>query len=670
MAPNGGPDRALAPRATLVALAYGLLTSAACFDSGLRFIEPEPTPPPKPLCNVGDLRCTPTAVEICSEGADGAAWTVQDDCAEKDLVCAPVLFECKTCIPNEAFCKGQDTALCDGSGDAFSVTGTCDPSLGQACRAGGCPNLCERAREEKSNVGCEYWGVDLDNAMIDSARNAAAQQFAIVVSNPQPDVPVEVTIYQDEGIPGGAHDEVEIASAIIAPLNLRVFKLGPREVDGSPEGEYDTGTHTAVTRHGYRVASDFPVVAYQFNPLENVNVFSNDASLLKPREALTFETGLSLNYVVASWPQTIAITDDPNTNFSSSNPINLRSFLTIVATLDGTRVIVEPTTAVLGGGPVPDLMPGESFEITLDAYDVLNLETPNVNAFNADFTGTLIQSDNPIAVFAGGEASDAPNFDSLIYRRCCADHLEEQLDPVRTAGKRFALAHSPDRTPVVQAAGGELGVAPEPEFFRFVGTVPQQTVIETTLPPPDDRHTLNGNGDFREVATTHDFLATADRPIHVVQVMASQAAANVPRELPGGDPSLLVVPPIEQFRPDYVFLTPDKYAFDFVSIVAPPDASVTLDGARLDGTLCAIFPTDGLSDEERAGSVEWITYRCQLSFATVDPDTGEVMEGQQNDGVHRVVANAPVGVSVFGFDAFVSYAYAAGTELRGIAPPQ
>ena len=32
--------------------------------------------------------------------------------------------------------------------------------------------------------------------------------------------------------------------------------------------------------------SSVPVVAYQFNPLENVNVFSNDASLLKPAEAL------------------------------------------------------------------------------------------------------------------------------------------------------------------------------------------------------------------------------------------------------------------------------------------------------------------------------------------------------------------------------------------------
>jgi hypothetical protein len=43
-----------------------------------------------------------------------------------------------------------------------------------------------------------------------------------------------------------------------------------------------------------------------------------------------------------------------------------------------------------------------------------------------------------------------------------------------------------------------------------------------------------------------------------------------------------------------------------------------------------------------------------------------VMPGLQNDGVHRIVSNAAVGVLVFGWDSFVSYGYAAGTELEEI----
>lgn len=604
--------------------------------------------------------------------ADGAAaWQIVDDCAAQDLVCAPKLLACTECQPDENFCEGAELRLCEPDGFGSSVVMTCDYQAGYACREGACVHLCSRALEEKSNVGCEYWAVDLDNAMIDVTRNAQAQQYAVVVSNPQPDIPVDVTIFQDDGAPGDAPAPFEIAEVTIPPLNLRVFKLGPREVDGSPEGEFNTGTGSALSRKAYKITTDFPVVAYQFNPLENVNVFSNDASLLKPREALTFDgDGLDVAYVVGSWPQTIAITNDPNTNFSANNPINLKVFLTVVGTQPDTRVSVTPTVYVKGGTGVPETAQNDQLEVELDAFDVLNLETIDVNAFGHDFTGTIIRADKPVAVFTGSEASDAPNFDILAERRCCADHLEEQLDPVRTAGKLFSLAHSPSRTATVLAAGGDLAVAPEPEYFRFIAIRDDFTTIQTTLPPPEDVIKLYRMGDWYEVLTTRDFLAESDQPIHVIQVNASQDAANVPRGLPGGDPSLLVVPPREQFRADYVFLTPDKYAFDFVTIVAPAEATLTLDDVGLGSQSCKLNPTDGLTNDERGDTpILWITYTCQLGFATVNPDTGEVLPGMQNDGVHRIVATHPVGVTVFGFDAYVSYSYAAGTELRELAPP-
>jgi hypothetical protein len=648
---------------------YLAIAGASCFESGTRWLPPLPAEPVEPVCALGDLRCT-SALEECVEVGGAADWVVIDDCAAKGKLCAPGLFACVSCLPNAPYCDGQEARLCGTDGESSELLAICDPSKGEACRSGGCPHLCDLAAQEKSNVGCEYWPVDLDNAMLDPTRNAAAQQYAVVVSNPQPDVPVEVVIHRDDGDPGGEADIVEIARAVIAPLNLRVFKLGPREVDGSPLGEFDTGTHSALTRAAFRVTSDFPVVAYQFNPLENVNVFSNDASLLKPTEAFTYDnTDVVLAYVVAGWPQTIAHTDNPNTNFSSANPINLRSFLTIVGTRANTTVRVRPTTTVIAGDGIPGSTPGGLIELTLGPFDVANLETPNMNAFGADFTGTLVEADQPVAVFVGSEASDAPSFETLSERRCCADHLEEQLDPVRAAGKKFAIAHSPSRTATVTEAGAKIGVAPEPEYVRFVATRPTATVIHTTLPPPHDLIQLFKVGDFAEVTTYGDFLAESSEPIHVVQVMASQDAANVPRELPGGDPSLLVLPPREQFRSDYVFLTPDKYAFDFVTIVASPQAAVFLDGIALDSGICEVGATDGLSDEEREGPPELVTYRCQLSFGLVDPNTGAVSEGIQNDGVHRVTASEPVGVVVFGFDAFVSYAYAAGTELREIAPP-
>ncbi len=653
-------------RLSLLALAASL--PFACLERGDRWLDIEPPPP---SCISGRLRCT-TAVERCEGSGSRAEWTVVDDCAAIDKICVDGIFECKTCIPDGFFCDGLDVRKCGSDGESSSMVETCDPSEGRACRNGSCDQLCETARVEKSNVGCEYWAVDLDNANIDATSNAAAQQFAVVVSNAQPDVPVVVTIEQDDSVPGAVNAPYEIASATIAPFNLEVFKLGPREVDGSGPGEFDTGTHTALTRHAFRIKSDFPVVAYQFNPLENVSVFSNDASLLYPREALDFggEAQL-LNYVVLGWPQTIAATDDPATNFNPLDPTNLRASLTIVGTTQYTHVRVVTSTMVVGGGPVAETPPGGEIEIDLGPFDVLNLETGD---FNADFTGTQIHSNKPVVVFSGGEASDAPHFDTLADRFCCADHLEDQLSPIRTAGKTFAIPHTPNRGDAARAAGADLESIPEPEYVRFVATQEQGAYISTTLPAPNEYILLEGLGSMAEVEVFDHFIATSTDPIIVGQVMASQRATSVPRAgFPGGDPSLEMIPPLEQARTDYVFLTPDKYAFDFVSIVAPFGAVVLLDSQTISDQTCLLAPADGLSAEERGTpNPPYVVYTCQLSFPTINDDVDPpiINPSNQNDGVHRVSANAPVFVSVVGWDAFVSYAYAAGSDLREIAPPQ
>lgn len=645
-----------------VAFALGALAASCRFDRSDRWetVKTAATP----ACGTGDVRCSGALLERCNDARTG--WDVVEDCGGEGLVCATSLLACAPCQPNQLGCDGQTVVRCSENGQIATSIQTCDTSAGIACRGGGCDDLCQTAKQKKSNVGCEYWAVDLDNAMIDATSNAAAQQFAIVVSNPQPDVAAHVVIEQDDGTPGGAHAPKTMATATIAPLELQVFKLGPREVDGSPDGEFDTGTGTALTRHAYRVASQVPVVAYQFNPLENVNVFSNDASLLKPVEALTYTPGtMDAAYVVAGWPQTIAATDDPDTNFNPSAPIDLRAFLTIVGTRSGTHVRVTSAVRVIPGGPVAETPAGGVIETTLDPFDVLNLET---GGFNADFTGSLVEADQPIVVFSGSEASDAPYFQKLSNRFCCADHLEDQLDPIRTAGKSFVLSHTPSRTKAIAAAGAKVGVVPEPEYFRVVAVTEAGADVTTTLPPPDDSFHLAGRGAYRDLTTTRDAVLRSAQPVIVADVQASQEAAGIHRGLPGGDPSLVILPPTEQYRPDYVFLTPDKYSFDFIDVIAPPDATVLLDQQKLDSSRCEIADGDGLTADERGSPTPpWVVYRCQLSFPTIDPTKDapdNLQPGYQNDGVHRIAADRDVGVIVFGFDSYVSYGYAAGTRLE------
>jgi len=308
-------------------------------------------------------------------------------------------------------------------------------------------------------------------------------------------------------------------------------------------------------------------------------------------------------------------------------------------------------------------------DITLNAFDVLNLETDD---FEGDFTGSVVAADRPVAVFSGSEASDAPRFTTIADRRCCADHLEEQLDPIRSAGQRFIAPVSFNRHLALSNAGAALQPEPEPEIFRVISVLTFGATVRTGLPGELAEFRLEGRGSWREITTTRDFWLESDNPVMLGNVTVSQAAAGIPSSLPGGDPSFIIIPPIEQYRAQYVFLTPDRYSFDFLRIMSPRGARILLDTVPLESVPgCALEAGTPLDQPLVDSPFAFDVVRCQLSFPVIDRNVSAeepLLEGIQNDGVHRVFADRPVGVIVDGFDRNVSYGYAAGTELREIVP--
>jgi hypothetical protein len=650
-------------------LSAGVLAAAffACaYDNAYRqdYVAPRP-----PICTLGATRCDGDTLQTCEIGVDQrAGWAPKDDCGAKGLACASPELGCKPCQPGAKICGDTlkdrvDTCRADGSG--YDPGDKCT-GAGKACRGGICDDLCAVARVKQSNIGCEYWAVDLDNANISASLNASAQQYAVVVSNPQLDVAANVVVEQDDGDPGTAPAIRVVGKARVTPQNLEVFLLGPREVDGDdpdPTSPQSLRTNSALTRRAFRITSDVPIIAYQFNPLDNANVFSNDASLLKPVEAV----GGASRYVVVGWPQTIAEDDSPDHNFG----LHLRNFVTIVGTRAATGVTIKTTADIVAGGAVKGTKQGDTLTFHLEPFEVLNLES---GAFGADFTGSIIDASGPVIVFSGSEASDAPHWNAIAERSCCADHLEEQLDPARTAGRRFVVGHSPNRSRAVFASGATaIGPFDEPEYARFVAVAEGPVHVRTSLPGPDGDFYVTGPGGFREIVYHEDFSIETDGAVHVSEVQVSQEGAGIPRGYPGGDPSLLIVPPIEQFRPDYVFLTPDKYAFDFFTVLAPKDTLLLLDGAPPDADACEkVFVAPAKSPVTGTVlSAGYDVWKCQLSFPIFDPlatSGTQLKPGRQNDGVHRLQANRPVGLIAYGFDSFVSYAYAAGTQLESLTP--
>jgi hypothetical protein len=627
--------------------------------------------PDKSVCEPNSYQCSGRISLKCT--ADGTGLTVAEDCGKKDLVCTTQ--GCLTCGPGSRQCQAEKLVECNSQGTGFlpEPIKVCDISKGDICDSGLCVNACQQARENRSYVGCEYWAADLDNAVVDIGA-AAAQQFALAVSNPSP-LAAEVKITINEAAIGEEPKIKVVTERTVKPQVLEIILLPPREVDGSPPGQFNAGTGTALTNAAYKIESSAPIIVYQFNPLSNVGVFSNDASLLVPVSALALDSEAMTGspYLVMAWPQTIANTDDRFTNFGT----DLRAFLTIVATRDSTNLRINLTTDIIGDGPtgkVPATKKGQELIIKLEAYQVLNLETAGFGA-DADFTGTRIDTDKPVAVFSGSEASDVPDTPDLTFRQCCADHLEEQLLPLSTLGRAFIAIKTPSRTKALSEAGATIQVnEKEKEYFRILAAG-EFTGVSTNLPKPDNALSIQGTG-FARLEVDRDFTIQANGPIVVGQFVAGQQSVGIPSSLPGGDPSFMLLPPVEQFRKDYLFLTPNKYAFDFIMIAAPENALLKLDGRELkadcDTTTgkkicCTTNPVGAVRIPGDQADTSFVAYKCQLSFPVVvenQTPPNNLQEGLQNDGVHRLTADVPVGLVVYGFDAYVSYGYLGGTDLE------
>src|SRR5688572_7474245 len=138
------PRRAPAAARTLrsigvaVTLAAAAVVPSCSTDSSNRWGE---RPEPLPDCALGEFRCHPE-LERCDEGDDGPAWNEIEDCSEQGLACASALGACAPCVPRSTSCDEFTVLRCPDDGSGFERGETCDPDLGEACREGGCLNLC------------------------------------------------------------------------------------------------------------------------------------------------------------------------------------------------------------------------------------------------------------------------------------------------------------------------------------------------------------------------------------------------------------------------------------------------------------------------------------------------------------------------------------------------
>jgi hypothetical protein len=537
---------------------------------------------------------------------------------------------CTECVPDLNTCVGNEIHACGPEGHPGDLIQACDVGAGETCAAGACKNGCDAAKDQPSNVGCEFWAVDLDQQ--DGAGNdPASAPWGVVLSNAG-QIQANVTIELNTAPPGQPPQTMVVSQKSVPAGQLVPVALPTRELDcGTKPNDY-ASPGTCLSSNAYRITSSAPIVVYQFNVF--TNAFSNDASLLLPTNAL------GKLYRVIGWSGGHPAPVPP------LFPMSDRSYVTVVGTEANTKVRVHPSWRIKGNAPIAATAKGGTIEVVLGPFDVLNLETDDATLQEAaqagvsDLTGTTVVASAPVAVFSGVESTAAPYHvdiptypgwdDSGSGNSCCLDHLEEQLFPLESIGKKYVITRSPVRS---------TGSYKEPDVLRFVGAAAVADV-STTLPAPFDHFTLQP-GEVKDTWADRDIIVTSDQPLLVGQILISQGYVEGATL---GDPSLTVFPPVEQYRTEYVILTPPSWTKNYVVISAPEGTEVTIDGQP--SASCLV---------EAAGALEGTNYearRCPVG-----------------DGAHVLSGSAPFGIVAYGYGSAGSYAFAGGADVKRIYEP-
>lgn len=537
------------------------------------------------------------AMARCNE--TGLGYT-PDPCPEGtrcvlDGECRPVV-----CTPKYGICYDETHyMICKDDGSGYDYPQECHE--GMQCIGGQCRSMCESEVKVSSYIGCEYWTVDLHNwDRKDVAMSPPAEPIphAVVISNPGLK-PVVITF---ETKAPGVKIDIPLAERTIPPGQMRTYTMPVMNQNGS-----------GINNKSIRITSTHPIIAYQFNPLNNVGVFSNDGSLLLPVSALGKEY-----IVIALQTDYIPAMPELGMNQDDERP----GYATIVAVSEGeTQVTVTKAAGLIAAGPgVPEVKKGQSYTFTLKQYEVLNLEAghyPGLSSYSYDLTGTVIQATKPIAVFGGQECAVIAQPGKSC---CCCDHIEEQLVPLYAWGKDYhAIKFNP-----------RGGTSDEDWWLIMAGE--DNVEIHTTPPIPGIDGLKLNKGEFKRFFTSQSFEVHGSGPIAVAQYMLSQECTTKGN----GDPALLIVPAVNQYRKDYAILVPDKYFEDWVTLIRPAGLEITLDGSPVQ----ALFMPFG------SGKYEYAYVEMQ-------------------DGVHHFSAAEGFAVLAYGFDSAVSYAFAGGMNLLG-----
>ena len=666
-----------------------------CGEAGIAF-SADPCPSGQGCTGSGECVaqvCEPLSVRCITEGTRdvercSAAGTeyYTDRCNANELcygnACLRVI-----CAQGDRTCLDtQTTAECDATGTGWTNEVVCEASTGAICDPtnGQCASACEVAASTKSYIACDYWFAITDNMANDTEACGlpSGQDLfpsAIVIANTN-DVAVQVTLTDADGAvitlpaqqsvaelpqqsmfgcatphspPTAAtvDSKILVGSTVATVLNgqeVNLLEVPPGAtaqlliVSPSIRG-------TRVAHEGYNLVSTLPVSAYLFNPICCNFSYSNDASLLIPRTA---------------WRQAYFLASAPHLGGSFMNE-GLSAGLAVIAAEDNTQVALRLRPGqsasqfkIENGVPA---FSGDELRTTLNAGDVLQLETAYDQSVRADVTGVLAAADKPIGVFGFHRCTYVPQEDMAC------DHVEEMMLPVETWGTDYIAVMPKMRNPDTASTSNR-----ERMYYRFVSSAATNRIqvlpVPTDIVAPHDDATLGcpmatdgsfvlDEGQFCEFGSRDGFKVTSAEPILVMAIFSGQDATGlIGTSVHAGDPSLAQMVPVDQFRKNYSFLTPDTYYADYVTVIYKETSVIELDGVQINTTLLGPYGANELV--EVSGEVPGSGYASM----TIKLARGAHMMRSLN-AVNPSAEGDRFGIFSYGYDDYVSYAYPGGLDL-------
>ncbi len=508
----------------------------------------------------------------------------------------------------------------------------------QGCGAGGmCVPACESAATNKSTVGCDYYslvpagGPDLADGSCFAAyiANTWTSSVSLTVEYNGTPIPLGSMAVIPSGsgssltytpLPGGVLPAGQLAILFLTQSDAAEIQC-PVGISAGLATDVQSDDTTIV--NGFHITSSAPVVAYDIFPYGGASADLSSATLLIPT------TAWGTNYLA------VDAFAASGTGFTGLYP-----FIQIAAAENGTQVTLSPTAAITGGPGVAAAAMGSPTTYMLNAGQVLQFLQA------AELNGTPIQSNKPIGVWGGANCMNIDPTDSA----CDSGH--QQLFPINTLGSEYVAVRYRPRDP-----SQPLEAPP----WRIMAAVDGTTLTYDPPTPPTGAPTSLNSGQLEMFYSPGPFVVKSQDAKHPFYIGAHMGGENfMSGNYLSGDPEWVnVMPPLE-YLASYIFMTDPTFGNTNLVLVRQKNTTGTFEDVTLD---CLSGPVAGWTPVGTAGTYEYAWVDLVLE---TPPGSTPMGVGGCNNGYHTIKSPAPFGLTVWGWDSYDSYAFAAGASVQPI----